>query len=304
MRGPSSSPHDQTSNASACPPLLPPRSASPLTMVSFNIWDVPYWFVKNRQPRLRQIAAYLQRLDADIICLQESFDVPHRRLIYDHLGVERYYASGGLDATRHAPLASFDTTGGLVILSQFPLLQSHFRPFTQFTPSWIERIARKGILEALLETPYGRMQVLNLHLHAGAHGLARRIRFKQLQSVVERMPWQRTVPAIVAGDFNEDGLMEHKQWAHLLRSRHLTHAVQGEHGPCMPSYRVDNPLVPNWLNRSKDSRRLDYIFISFPEGCDLTVVQYEPLYLIPPLSDHDPVVLSFTSDSETDGARR
>ena len=304
MLGPSSSPQDQTSNASARPPLLHHRNASPLTIVSFNIWDVPYWFVKNRQQRILHIAAYLQRLDAAIICLQESFDVHHRRFIYEHLGVERYYASGGLDATRHAPLASFDTTGGLVIFSKFPLIQSHFRPFTQFTPSWIERIARKGVLEATLETPYGHMQVLNIHLHGGQHVLARSIRFKQLKSVVERMPWQRNVPAIVAGDFNEHVLMAQKQWANLLQSRQLTHAFQGEHGPCMPSYRVDNPLVNHWLNRSTYSRRLDYIFISVPEECALQVVQYEPLYLIPPLSDHDPVVLSLTSDSETDGARR
>jgi len=294
MRGPSSSPQDRTSHASARTPLLHHRHAAPLTIVSFNIWDVPYWFVKNRQQRMLQIAAYLQRLDAEIICLQESFDVSHRRLIYEHLGGERYYASGGLEATRHAPLASFDTTGGLVILSKFPIIESHFRPFTQLTPSWIERIARKGVLAATLETPYGRMQVCNIHLHAGTHGLARSIRFKQLTSVVERMQGPRNVPAILAGDFNEHGLMEQKQFTHLLHSRHLTHTVQGEHGPCRPSYRVENPLVHHWLNRATYSRRLDYIFIRFPEGWDLQVVHYEPLYLIPPLSDHDPVLLSLT----------
>jgi len=268
-----------------------------LTIVSFNIWDVPYWFVKNRQQRMLQIAAYLQRLDAEIICLQESFDVSHRRLIYEHLGGERYYASGGLEATRHAPLASFDTTGGLVIFSQFPIIEYHFRLFTQFTPSWIERIARKGVLEATLETPYGLMQVCNVHLHGGKHVLARSIRFKQLKSVVERMQGQRNVPAILAGDFNEHVLMDQKKFTNLLQSRHLTHTFQGEHGPCMPSYRVENPLVNTWLNRSKYSRRLDYIFISLPEGWDLQVVQYEPLYLIPPLSDHDPVLLSLSSHS-------
>src|SRR5215470_4044651 len=127
MRGPSSNPHEQTSHASARPPLLPPRTASPLTMVSFNIWDVPYWFVKNRQQRILQIAAYLQELDADIVCLQESFDVHHRRALYERLGCERYYASGGFEATRQAPLAVFDTTGGLVIFSKFPIIQDTFR---------------------------------------------------------------------------------------------------------------------------------------------------------------------------------
>src|SRR5215469_18877396 len=166
---------DMTSDPYVYAEIPQQTMSAPFKIVSFNIWDLPYWFVKNRQQRMLQIAAYLQRLDAEIICLQESFDVHHRRFIYEHLGVERYYASGGLDATRHAPLASFDTTGGLVIFSKFPLIQSHFRPFTQFTPSWIERIARKGVLEATLETPYGHMQVLNIHLHGGQHVLARSI---------------------------------------------------------------------------------------------------------------------------------
>src|SRR5438132_12796636 len=64
-------------------------SASQLKIVSFNIWDLPYWFVKNWRQRILQIAEYLQRLDADIVCLQESFDVHHRRLLYEHLGLER-----------------------------------------------------------------------------------------------------------------------------------------------------------------------------------------------------------------------
>ena len=50
-------------------------SASQLRVVSFNIWDLPYWFVKDRKQRILLIADYLQRLDAEIVCLQESFDV-------------------------------------------------------------------------------------------------------------------------------------------------------------------------------------------------------------------------------------
>jgi hypothetical protein len=93
---------------------------SQLKIVSFTIRDLPYRFVKNRRQRILQIAAYLQRLDAEIVCLQESFDVHHRRLLYELLGVDRYYASGGFGATRKAPLACLDTTGGLVTFSKFP----------------------------------------------------------------------------------------------------------------------------------------------------------------------------------------
>jgi len=298
----SPSPQDRTSKASARTHLPHHMPAAHLKIVSFNIWDVPYWFVKNRQQRIRHIAAYLQSLDAEIICLQESFDVHHRRVLYEQLGVARYYASGGFEETRQAPLALFDTTGGLVILSKFPILQSHFRPFQQFTPSLIERIGRKGVLEATLDTPYGMMQVLNIHLHGGKTFLAHSIRVKQLKSVVERMQLPRNFPTILAGDFNEDSLMDQTHLVKLLQSRNLTHSLHCKPYQCMPSYRTENPLVNNWLNRSRYSRRLDYIFVSFTEEFDWKVVQYEPLYLMPPLSDHDPVVLSLSSDYEADSS--
>ena len=80
-----------------------------LKIVSFNIWDLPYWFVKNREQRILQIAEYLRKLDAEIVCLQESFDVRHRRFLYESLGSDKYYASDGFETTRKAPLALFDT---------------------------------------------------------------------------------------------------------------------------------------------------------------------------------------------------
>jgi endonuclease/exonuclease/phosphatase family metal-dependent hydrolase len=271
---------------------------SQLKIVSFNIWDLPYWFVKDRTQRIHKIAAYLQRLDAEIICLQESFDVHHRRLLYEHLGLERYYASGGFAETRKVPLASFDTTGGLVIFSKFPIIQYEFTPFNQFTPSLIERIGRKGVLEATIETPYGIMQVFNIHLHIGKNFLAHNIRVKQLKSVLERMKAQPNLPIILAGDFNEDALMDQKKFMALLQPRGLTHSIHFEQYEFMPSYRVKNPFVNTWVTRSKYSRRLDYILVSLTEEFNLRVVQYEPMYLIPSLSDHDPVFLSLSSDYE------
>jgi mRNA deadenylase 3'-5' endonuclease subunit Ccr4 len=107
---------------------------SQLKIVSFNIWDLPYWFVKNREQRILQIAEYLRKLDAEIVCLQESFDVRHRRFLYESLGSDKYYASDGFETTRKAPLALFDTTGGLVIFSKFPIIQNKFIPFNQFSP--------------------------------------------------------------------------------------------------------------------------------------------------------------------------
>ena len=230
------------------------------------------------------------------MCLQESFDVQHRRLLYERLGMERYYASGGFDETRKVPFAVFDTTGGLVIFSKFPILQYRFTPFHHFTPSVVERIGRKGVLEATIETPHGIMQVFNIHLHVGNHFFAHNLRAKQLKSVLERMKIQSHLPSILAGDFNENALMEQKKFATMLQSRGLVHSLYFEPYEFMPSYRIKNPLVNTWINRAKYSRRLDYILVNLTENFYLKVMQYEPIYLTPPLSDHDPVFLSLSSN--------
>src|SRR5262245_60752580 len=288
---------DMTSHPYAHIKALQQTISPQLRIVSFNIWDLPCWFVKNRQQRILQIAEYLQRLDAEIVCLQESFDIHHRRLLYERLGFDRYYASGGFEATRKAPLSVLDTTGGLVIFSKFPIIQDAFRPFNQFTPSLVERIGRKGVLEATIEAPYGIMQVFNTHLHKGQNSFSHSIRVKQLKSILERMRTQRHWPVILAGDFNEHALMEQKKFVTMLQSRGLTHFVSFEPYDRMPSYRLNNPLVNNWIDPVKFSCRLDYILVGLTENFNFKVVQYEPLYPTPSLSDHDPVFLSLSSDN-------
>src|SRR5215470_20212372 len=218
----SPSTQDMASDPYAYAKMPHQTSASQLKIVSFNIWDLPYWFVKNRRQRILQIAEYLRRLDAEIVGLQESFDVHHRRLLYEHLGLERYYTSGGFEETRKVPLAVFDTTGGLVIFSKFPIIQHKFIPFNHFTPSLVERIGRKGVLEATIETPYGVMQVFNIHLHMGRSFFAHHIRVKQLKSVLEYMKVQQYMSIILAGDFNENTLMEQKKFVTMLQSGGFT----------------------------------------------------------------------------------
>jgi len=185
-----------------------------------------------------------------------------------------------------------------VIFSKFPIIQYKFIPFNHFTPSLVERIGRKGVLEAIIETPHGIIQVFNIHLHVGRHFLAHNIRVKQLKSVLERMKMRPHLSSILAGDFNENALMEQKKFVTMLQLRGLTHSLYFEQYEFMPSYRIKNPFVNIWPNREKYSRRLDYILVNLTENFYLKVMQYEPIYLTPPLSDHDPIFLSLSSDYE------
>ena len=47
-----------------------------MKIVSFNIWDLPVWFVQDRDERLVLMNDLLKNLDADIICLQEYCHFP------------------------------------------------------------------------------------------------------------------------------------------------------------------------------------------------------------------------------------
>src|SRR6266571_3677655 len=96
-----------------------------------------------------------------------------------------------------------------------PGIADKFVPFNQFTPSLIERIGRKGALEATIETPDGVIQVVKTHLHMGKRFFARNIRVKQLKSILERMKGQLHLPVILAGDFNENVLMEQKKFVNI-----------------------------------------------------------------------------------------
>ena len=124
------------------------------TIITFNVWDLPLWFVRGRERRIAKVADYLAGQDADVICLQESFDVAHRLLIAHRLG-DGYSMSDGHDRTRKMlGIKTFDVTGGLVVFSKFPIVRSRFFTFNRLVNvSWVEFLARKGFLEVVVSTP-------------------------------------------------------------------------------------------------------------------------------------------------------
>jgi endonuclease/exonuclease/phosphatase family metal-dependent hydrolase len=56
-----------------------------------------------------------------------------------------------------------------------------------------------------------------LHLHKEQRFFAHNIRVKQLKHILERMQEQQHLPVILAGDFNENALMEQKKLATILQ---------------------------------------------------------------------------------------
>ena len=261
-----------------------------MKIVSLNIWDLPVWFVRDRSERITRIGDFFHEMSPDIICLQESFDPDHRTHLAGFLREHGYAASDEHIRNRSVMGRKMDTTGGLVIFSRFPILESTFIPFRRLFFSPIEALGRKGILITLLHTPQGTLRVVNLHLHKESFLWDEEIRFSQLEIAFMILQSLEPMPTVMAGDFNQQDLIENQFFLRLIRQNHFVHPTYETLGP---SYRAENKYVNIWMNKIARSKRLDYIFYHNIHALRLRQGRYGVFYRDDPMSDHDPVVLDF-----------
>lgn len=256
-----------------------------IKIVTLNIWDLPLWFVRDRKERIEHIAAYLNKSDADFICLQESFDPRHRKIMNALL--EHYQSTDVNPRYRNTFFISFDTTGGCVTFSKFPILTTSFILFRKSFFS-IEFFSGKGALIALINTPYGILRVVNTHLHKKSFLFDETIRLQQLEYLFEYLRTNESLPTVIAGDFNEHNVAHNSRFSALMHNNGFVHP---EIDKWDPTYRKDNPYVAIWMNMVSDSQRFDYILYNNLGSLGLRSSRYEVEYGTHPLSDHDPVVL-------------
>jgi len=256
-----------------------------MKIISYNIWDLPLWFVRNRKKRLLEIGNLLSDQHMEIICFQESWDLEHRAALSAYLRERGYH-----DAIHQAQIKR--NNGGLLTFSTFPITSVRFIPFGRKGLSVSEVIGNKGVLETIVQTPKGPLRILNLHLHHQSSKFIKteKIRLQQLQKLFNDLKHESPLPTILMGDFNEHGMMQEKSYADLFEKAGFIHHNNGTE--LLPTYRTENYFVNNWLNRVPQSQRYDYILTKDIEKNDLHFSGYAPWYIDPPLSDHDPVVLT------------
>lgn len=261
-----------------------------MKIVTLNIWDLPLWFVPDRKERISHISVYLKELDADIICLQESFD-PHHRGVLNSL-LSAYQTSDPHLDQRSVFFLSFDTTGGLITFSKFPIVTSTFIPFSRFFLPPIEFLGRKGILIVLLDTPYGKLRVINTHIYQGWL-FNKMIRMSQIGTMFSQIRTHGSMPTMIAGDFNIDNLFFDKEFLEHMARNNFTHPFIKT---VDPTYRKANPYVNMGMNRITHSKRLDYILYNDLSSLHLKIGRYDVLYTDTLISDHDPVVLEMEAE--------
>ena len=93
-----------------------------LRLVTFNVWGLPSWMTGARSGRYPEIARELERLNPDIILLQEAWTAEARKSAP---------ATGRWAIARAARQHTFFQQSGLMTLSRFPILGGEFYPFTR-----------------------------------------------------------------------------------------------------------------------------------------------------------------------------
>ncbi len=176
-----------------------------LRVVSFNAWALPVTIPsQEKRRRLTRLPEALAALDADVIILQELFDVRGRRHLLSELCPPYLSTPDAMESRRILGLIPADTTGGLLVLSRLPISGSRFFSHSLGGRTKVdERLGRKGALIVQLETPVGELTVFAVHLYAGTKPKDTRIRSAQLVPLLEALDSEAgTNPVLLAGDIN------------------------------------------------------------------------------------------------------
>ena len=170
------------------------------SLLTLNCFGVP---APSTRTRLRGLAAAVNRIGADVVCLQEVQAMPYRDVLTQALDYPDHAAIPHL----HAP------KGGLLTLARPPIEEFGFIPYDEpplwYTPGIADWLLHKGILKVRFYVGDQLVIVLNTHLHANYSGdWSPRNRYaqheyaqlRQLALFVAEQPAHALV--LVAGDFN------------------------------------------------------------------------------------------------------
>jgi endonuclease/exonuclease/phosphatase family metal-dependent hydrolase len=168
-----------------------------LKALTFNAAGIPivhsYW-----NERRASIGEKLREGQYDLVVLQETWFDKDALALAESAGLTYY--------TRYERNISFGT--GLTILSRYPIIEKHQRPFT-CRPSalrWMsgESVANKGILMVRVQTPQGPLDVYTAHLTAQyPEAKYRTLRWSQIYELSEMvMEFSAGRPFLIMGDLN------------------------------------------------------------------------------------------------------
>jgi endonuclease/exonuclease/phosphatase family metal-dependent hydrolase len=236
----------------------PPVVDTRLRVLTWNVW----WRFGPWEARQPAIVETLRRVDADVICLQESWETrggeSQPAAIAEALGYSHAYAAGlGLDLAEESM--------GNAVLSRWPITAARAAalPAGDGLEEW------RSVMRVEIDGPRGPLQVFNAHLNSRLD--QSHVRQQQVASICQFIgdtSEGRTFPAILCGDFNAD----HE----AAEIRQLTgHAAAPTPKLVFfDAWRAAGSAGPGWTwsrlnpftaSAPEPSRRIDYVFVGYPK---------------------------------------
>jgi endonuclease/exonuclease/phosphatase family metal-dependent hydrolase len=221
--------------------LVAMSKTTALRLVTFNAWALPVRIPsQEKRRRLKRLPQALAELNADIIVLQEMFDVGARRRLLRELCPPYETTPEATRSRRILKLVPIDTTGGLLVLSRLPITGSRFIAHPADIGSKPdERVGRKGAMVVHLDTAQGPLSVFAIHLYAGTRPRDTGVRMEQLPRLLEALDAEADGrPTVLAGDINTSPTVRYPE-------------PPGAENPYAPEYAAlmeagfNDPLPPN-----------------------------------------------------------
>jgi endonuclease/exonuclease/phosphatase family metal-dependent hydrolase len=235
------------------PPLLDTR----LTIVSWNLW----WRFGPWAARQPAIAATLQRIAPDIVCLQEVWE--------ERDGVRQagqLAAALGDYHVAHADGVGLDfasETLGNSILSRWPIRAHEARRLP--APTGLDEL--RVVLRAEIDGPRGPIEVFVTHLNWRLdQSDVRQSQVRAICEFIAETTDQRRFPPVLAGDFNAEPVSDEIRMLTGLTAVPVPKLVfldawraAGDGGPGY-TWSNDNPFAA--IDCEPD-RRIDYVFVGY-----------------------------------------
>lgn len=209
-----------------------------LKVLTYNVWGLPSWMNHEPKARYARIARDIERLQPDIVLLQEVWTKSAAAVAPTN--------AGWLVAQAASPY--WFGRNGLMVFSRLPITGARFHAFSQ--AAFPDSIVRKGALKVTAQAPGGqRLNIWNVHLQNESP----RVRLKQIAQLAA---WVRDAQDgqtadLVGGDFNSTP--DSAEFRLLSRELGQTaHEVA-----CLP-------FSPTYDGLSRDPSRaqtIDYLFI-------------------------------------------
>ncbi len=236
-----------------------------LDLLTVNLWGLPWPAARHRRERKRRFVEHLTGRPYDLVGVQELW-WPWRRFLRR--------------APLHIPPSRRDA--GLALGGRLRVREARIDHFAHH--GGVDRLKRKGVLQARVETSEGALlHVGVVHLQAGRrHGRLRARQLEELLGVLEAVRG----PTVLMGDFNlhrDDDTDRHS--AERLHAAGFVDAALAL-DRTEPTYDPSNAYV----RRSREAQRLDRVYLRDAPDVRMCAVEAEVLRMEPkPLSDHHPL---------------